>query len=250
MDGSFLSQQDVVTASRSFVCIRLMTYEDRSENRFLKDLWVGRSGEVENTTFAILGPDGKQVLVKPSRSPRHDFEDGRELAATMQRIARPYASKQQQAGPPLPLVANARLALDVAACDRLPLVVLNGSNPRLAAKLESLAWSQDFIGKFLYTRASSPQELAKVAGVDKDAVLLVIAPDRFGKAGNVLQQLDSSNASTAAIVSALNRARALYKPKEETYHAHVFAGQQKGAFWETAIPVTDLMELEARSWKK
>lgn len=249
MDGSFLSQQEVVTASRSFVCIRLLTYENEAENRFLKALWVGRSREVENTTFAILGPDGKKVLVKPSRSPGHTFEDGRELAATMKRLARSYASDQKP-GSPLPTVASVRLALDVAACDRQPLIVLNGSNPRLAAKLETLAWSNDFIGKFIYSRAASHMDLAKISGVEKDAVLLVIAPDRFGQSGKVLLQLDSSNASTAAIVTALNRGRTMYVPKDETYYDHVFAGRQKGAFWETAIPVTDPMELQARSWKK
>jgi len=36
MDRSYLSQPEVVAVSRRFVCIRLLTYEDSSENAFVK----------------------------------------------------------------------------------------------------------------------------------------------------------------------------------------------------------------------
>ena len=61
MDGSFLSDADVVAASRKFVCIRLSTYEDAEEAEFLRSIYVGRSGDLENTVFAILSPDGKRT---------------------------------------------------------------------------------------------------------------------------------------------------------------------------------------------
>ena len=123
MDRSFLSQPEVIAASRKFVCIRLATYEDKEEAAFLKSLWVGRSGEVENTLFTILSPDGKRTLVHPSRSPRHEYEDAGAMAASLKRIAGEHELRKDagEKTPPLPLVANVRLALDVAACDGRPL---------------------------------------------------------------------------------------------------------------------------------
>ena len=36
MDRSYLSQQDVIAASRPFICVRLTTYESKEEGAFLK----------------------------------------------------------------------------------------------------------------------------------------------------------------------------------------------------------------------
>ena len=43
MDRSYLSQPEVVAASRDFVCVRLMTYESRVEGDFLTAFNVTRS---------------------------------------------------------------------------------------------------------------------------------------------------------------------------------------------------------------
>ena len=40
MDKSFLSQSEVIAASRKFVCIRLATYENAEEAKFLKSISV------------------------------------------------------------------------------------------------------------------------------------------------------------------------------------------------------------------
>lgn len=63
MDRSFLSRPEVVRASRQFVCIRLATYESFEEAQMLRGIFLGGSGQVENTTFALLSPDGKTPLV-------------------------------------------------------------------------------------------------------------------------------------------------------------------------------------------
>ena len=68
MDRSFLSQPEVIAASRHFVCVRLTTYEDKEEGEFLKSFHVTRSGELENTVAALLAPDGKRQLARASRS--------------------------------------------------------------------------------------------------------------------------------------------------------------------------------------
>src|SRR4051794_5498010 len=104
MDRSFLSQPEVIAASRRFVRVRLTTYEDREENDFLKALWVGRSGEVENTLFTLLAPDGKRTLVRPARSARHAFANAEDMAAALNRIAGDFEPRAdaRKGTPPLP----------------------------------------------------------------------------------------------------------------------------------------------------
>src|SRR5262249_26306887 len=127
MDRSFLSQPDVVAASRSFVCVRLATYEDEQEGVFLKAFHVTRSGELENTVFTILSPDGKRQLARASRGANQTFGDAARMARTMQRIAGEVAPKTSVKPPSeLPKVANVRLAVNVSACDNQPLVLVIG----------------------------------------------------------------------------------------------------------------------------
>src|SRR3954466_11005638 len=113
MDRSFLSQAEVIAAARAFVCVRLATYEDRDENDFLKTFHVTRSGEVENTVFTILSPDGKKQLAHASRGAGQTFGDAPRMAATMKAIsATSGATPWTDAA--LPAVANVRLAVNIA----------------------------------------------------------------------------------------------------------------------------------------
>ena len=73
MDGSFLSSRATVEASRPFVCIRLATYENQDEVDFMKALYVSYTGEIANTLFALLSPDGKTRLSEADRSPAQVF---------------------------------------------------------------------------------------------------------------------------------------------------------------------------------
>src|SRR4051812_12431801 len=98
MDRSYLSQPEVIAASRAFVCVRLATYEDEEEGKFLKAFQVTRSGELENTVFTILAPDGKKQLARASRSARGTFGDADRMAATMKRITGEIPGKQTPAG--------------------------------------------------------------------------------------------------------------------------------------------------------
>src|SRR5690349_20853288 len=115
MDRSFLSQPDVITASRRFVCVRLATYEDQAEGDFLVSFRVTRSGALENTVFSILAPDGTRQLARASRSARNTFGDAATMAKAMDRIAKDYEGKSPPVAglPALPTVANVRLAVDV-----------------------------------------------------------------------------------------------------------------------------------------
>src|SRR5437763_10373454 len=127
MDRSFLSKPEVIAASVRFVCVRLMSYEDADEMKFLKGVFTGRSGEAENTVFTVFSPDGKKTLVRAGRSTRQGYRDAADLAATMERVAKPFNAKDEGTAA-LPLVANVRLGVNVAACDNQPLVVLVGDD--------------------------------------------------------------------------------------------------------------------------
>src|SRR5437762_2947760 len=154
MDRSYLSKPEVIAAAREFVCVRLTTYEDPFEAEFLKSFKIFRSGEVENTTFTILAPDGEKPLVRTSRTAKATFRDSGQMAETMARIAKDYPAKPGTAGtlPELPTVATVRLAVDVAACDNQPLVVVVAENEKvrreLTDRLRPLAWGEQFRGRF------------------------------------------------------------------------------------------------------
>src|SRR5438132_10035446 len=93
MDRSFLSQAPVIEASRHFVCVRLTTYENKEEGDFLKSFKVTRSGELENTVFTILSPDGKRQLARAARAARQTFGDAARMAETMNRLAGEHEQK-------------------------------------------------------------------------------------------------------------------------------------------------------------
>jgi hypothetical protein len=249
MDRSFLSQTPVIEASRRFVCVRLSTYENEQEGKFLKSLFATGSGELENSVFVVLAPDGKRTLVGAHRSVRHRFADADELAERMNRLSSTFAERRPGSGPSLPLVANLRLALNVAACDNRPLVVVrapNGEVPqRLATTLAELAWSDRYIGQFLYAPTGSEKELAAVHGVEPSGSVLVIQPDRYGREGKVLGQAPAQ-ASREQITRLLRDAAAAFQPEPKTFSEHVREGRKQGVFWETVIPVTDPMERRAR----
>jgi len=58
-----------VVLSRDWVCVRLASYENEQESEYLKKLYRGRTGELNNTTFALVAPDGKTLLASAGRGP-------------------------------------------------------------------------------------------------------------------------------------------------------------------------------------
>ena len=65
MDRSYLSDPEVVGASRDFVCVRLVTYEDVEEMEFMKSIYDFRT-PTKNSLFAILDPSAEEHLVEPA----------------------------------------------------------------------------------------------------------------------------------------------------------------------------------------
>jgi hypothetical protein len=248
MDRSFLSQPAVIAASRSFVCIRLATYEDREEGAFLKSFNVTRSGELENTVFTVLTADGKRQLARASRGASHTFGDAARMAQTMKRIAAAHPARPATGRPALPKVANVRLAVDVAACDNQPLVLVFAADAKTRREIEeplaALAWSEPYLGRFVYASAATARELAAIDGAKAATGILVIESDSFGLKGKVLAQ--TTGRTRAAMVRCLTEGAQRFRGKEKTFGSHVREGHRKGVFWETAIPVTDPQEQAAR----
>src|SRR6266516_6611835 len=121
MDRSFLLQKEVIEASRDFVCIRLATYEDKEEAEYLVQVFRGRLGTLENTVFAILSPDAKQYLARPGRGPNFAFADSKDMATKMRQMSAKYTATETARA--LPAMKDFRVALNVAACDNMPLAV-------------------------------------------------------------------------------------------------------------------------------
>src|SRR5262245_18971788 len=101
MDRSFLSSADVVSASRKFVCIRVLSYENQREMDYLKGFMATRSGEAENTLVCIMTPDAKRRLIRAARSTRALFRDAHDMAETLNRIAQSVVKEQPAAALPL-----------------------------------------------------------------------------------------------------------------------------------------------------
>jgi hypothetical protein len=168
------------------------------------------------------------------------------MAADMKRVAGGFTPKLAPSS--LPLVANLRLALDVAAADGLPLVVAVGKDAatrqRVVDRLAQLAWSDEFIGRFTYAEGAA-KDVIGVPGIAIETGVVVIAPDKFGQKGTVLKQV-GSEVAVDEIAATLKAAAMEYQAPAKTFGTHVREGQRLGIFWKTKVPVTDPMENAAR----
>ena len=243
MDRSFLSQPAVIEASRGFVCARLATYENETEGSFLKSLIRTRSGQLENSVFCILAPDGKEKLVRGGRSMSGTYRDADAMADGLTKVIAKYTPKAELSA--VPLVPDVRLALDVAAADNRPLVVVvaKGEAKRADAEkaLEKLVWDAKFVGRFV-TAMNDEAKLEQVDGVKDGSTLLLIQPDKFGLKGKVLAQTTDEKQWAETLTAGLKA----FVREEKTFQNHVREGQRQGVFWETKTPVTDPQEAAAR----
>lgn len=251
MDRSFLSQASVVDASRDFVCIRLATYEDQAEADFMKSLFVGRSGQLENTTFAILSSDGRRKLTKAGRGPFHAYRGSASMAAGMNRIAAQHRPRKQvtPGHAQLPLMKNLDLALNVAAAEGLPLIITVATQReglgRLNEHLVPVAWSESIAGQFIYSSVLDKQELEKISGVKSEGGIFVVEPDQFGLSGKVIAHL-SIAVNRDKLQTQLDEVVATFPRTRKDHRSHVRQGIQLGIDWESLIPETDPRSLRAK----
>ena len=76
--------------------------------------------------------------------------------------------------------------------------------------------------------------------------MFLVQPDRFGLKGKILAQA-TVDAPVAELIRASQTGLAQHRPFDKTNdHDHVRAGHWAGVFYEPPLPVTDLMEKQAR----
>jgi hypothetical protein len=244
-----------VAASRNYVCVRPQTYESATETEFLKSLFRGRNGELENTVFCVLASDGKTKLSRSGRSPSMVFDGADELVEFLDDEFKPYASKAKPIER-LPLLDEFALALNVASCDGLPLVILRAKSAKDLAELErqvaAAAWSTPHLGQqhFYAFAGSLTKAAAKDAGFAKvgetpvsiefkcDYGVTVVDPGPFGLTPKTLLHASASS-DVEKLREALTRALKAHAPAEKSRREHGRAARREGITWDSEMPVTD-----------
>lgn len=236
-------------AAQDFVCIRLATYEDAEEAEFLKEIFVGRSGELENTVFCLLAPDGRQQLSRPGRGPHFTFGSPGSMAREMKQIANRYETQDGDGIPKLPQMKNFRLGLNVAECDALPLVVCVATGDHnmqsLHDSLAPLAFQDQLAGRFGYASVKDLSEMESIDGKKTEYGFLIVEPGEFGTKG-IVRQTISGDVSSDDLAGQLIAFANEFRRRDKDHHDHVRTGKENGVDWETEIPVTDPMSNAAR----
>ncbi|OUU23361.1 MAG: hypothetical protein CBC13_05780 [Planctomycetia bacterium TMED53] len=244
MDQSFWSDPEVIRLSEKFVCARLSTYEDAKEGELLKKLYRGRNGELENTVFVMLAPDGKTRLSRSGRTPQMAFGgsvgwESTILALELHAIAQKYPGKENPSGlPPLPVSKDLRRSLNVAACDRQLLVLADRVSESTMVELRQLAWEAPFRGRLGWSSTDNKEEVQAIGLPVEGPAIYICKPGEFGLKATSLKKL-SANASTKEIKAALSVALQSARPAQKNYRRHVSRGQRLNKSWETEIKVSD-----------
>jgi len=233
----------------------LATYESQAEADFMKKIYRGRSGELENTTFAILDPTGRKKLTRAGRAPFHEYRDASRMAAGMNEIALRYtdASDVKLQDAALPLTDSLEIGLNISAADGLPMIILAAKEESqlkvLRKKVRPLAWSDELIGQFAFAEVTDPKQLKLLTGLKDSSEelngILVVQPGQFGLSGKVLKQFDSKTDSIS-LANHLSHVAQTFERTEKNHRNHVQQGIQLGIEWESAIPETDENSIAAK----
>jgi hypothetical protein len=230
----------VVTASRNYVCIRPKSFEDEDESELLLSIFSGRQGRLENTVFTLMDSGAKKELVRSGRSPKWISKGADDFAETLKEVSteHPQSSKGKSKERSLPVIKGLKLAMNVAACDSMPLVVAVGKNEKAMKKLNDLlaplAWSDDFVGRFRWVSLSDTKDLTEYEGMPKKAGLYVIQPDAYGVSCELLADA-GDGAKSKQLKAALAEGLAAFEaPRIKRRGLHVREGERKGYSWEHA----------------
>jgi len=217
----------------------MMTYESAREAQILQSMWsTSTNRPLENTLFIILDPNGRP-LTRGTRSPRWLYADAHAMADGLNRVATQYRSKLSPQN--LPVVASVRLAVNVAACDKKPLVVVvsdYGQERRaMETKLAPLAWRDDLIGEMTYA-SGGRNDLNTLQRQTINRGYLFVLPNEFGSQGTVVAQLYPT-ASSTDLERMMAWTISQYNPQYLDHREHIRQGREAGIGWQSAIPVTD-----------
>ena len=248
IDNGWLLHDDVIAASKAFVCIRLTSYESESEAAFVSKL----EGNPVNTVFAILTPDGTPAIKVQGRGrgPGELFDDTADMVKQLGEVAGKYPGRAAKGTPALPITLDARLGLAVASADLQPLVLLlepdAAARSALESKVAALAWSPEFRGRFAYASAASTAGLKLTGGTGLKSGVLLVEPDIFGVRGAVVKEVPPGDLDTR-LADAMRGTLASHVRASKSREQLRRMALQQGVFFETGIPVTGKKEAEDRA---
>lgn len=251
MDRSFLTNEKVIDASRNFICIRLATYEDEYEAKFMKQIHNYRNDMLENTIFAMLAPDGKTNLTRSGRSPHFAFRNASQMASQMGKYAKQYKVTKPYSDSKInPKMKDLSVALNVAACDSLPVVVAISKSEEKLAELEStvskIAWSEKLQGQFVTaSMIYDAKKVRSIADMNQSEGIFLIGPGTFGLSAKILAEFKGSE-ELDQIESKMVGITAKYEPPKLAYRSHIQTGVNLGIDWKSKIPVTDRESVQAK----
>lgn len=214
----------------------------------MKALFRGRSAELENTVFALLGPDGRTKLCRSGRSPGMTFRSAPAFVDALTEITEEHAADVKRKAartkvlPPLPTYKSFRIALNVASADSRPLMVAlveeEDDREEAVERLRTMAWGEEFIGRFHYAAVFDRAELEGIEDLPRGDGFLLIQPGAYGLEGEVLADLDL-DARDKKLQAFFAEGIAAYQPATKDPRAHVRNGRRSGKSWESEIEVTD-----------
>ena len=152
------------------------------------------------------------------------------------------AKKFEKAAKPiqaLPTLRDLRIALNVAAADMRPLVIIRGKDAvestSLAKRVATCAWSKEAIGTSHYVILN---EEVTFEGLTPKLGITVVQPDPFGLGGELLSH-HLPTATQKAVLKTLTEGVAKHEALARDHDDHVREARRKGINWETEVPVTD-----------
>ena len=236
-------------ASRDWVCIRLLTYESESEYKYMEQLLGVTDGTLPNTVFCLLSPDGKTKLTRPTRGPSI-FRTPENMAFQMKSLASRYKSAVPNSFvAPVPLVDRVDLAMNVAASDNRPMVVFYHPSPSDLKKLvdssKPVVWASELAGQFMYAATSSKADLKAMVNASGDAGVYIVEPDEYGVSGKIVRHVEFDKV-VESLKRELSRALINFQPFQKNHQQHIRDGYVFGIEWETVVPESDPMSVQAK----
>ena len=196
---------------------------------------------LHNTSFGILSSDGKRKLSRTGRSPGMVYGDAETFEAALREIAEKEETDAAPAIRSLPTLPDLRIALDVAAADLRPLVILyteGDDDDELGRAVETLAWSDDFIGRMRYVRLDGADALEGFESIELEPGISVVQAEAYGRSGEVLAHA-GPDTSESTIAKALRKGLSRFDANAKDVRRHLREGERQGIAWESAIPVSD-----------
>jgi hypothetical protein len=238
------STKEFIEVSRSYVCIRIETYENKEAEERVRSLLNGRYA---NTAFCLFDPQGKRRLSRTGRSPSQvmggwgsDSNDS--IIEELEDIASRYRQKGKATDTVLQDFLSFEQALNVASADQRLLVFVNSDKAaarKLSPTLKALFADNEIVGRFHLDFAGDEDSRWRKAikGAKSKPAINIIRAGKFGLEGTAMSQLplDSTLEDIKAKLLADNQ-KFSSTEERKVYASHVMEGKRKGIKYESEIP--------------